>query len=335
MTIATTTTISGTANRTVARLPLFVDAGALAAELRRGDPRRGPVRRRQPRPLRHRRLELPPGADRRRDSRATSTTWSRRSRSAARHGAPILSRGGGTSLTGGCCNVAVVIDWSKYLNQVLSIDPEQKLARVQPGTVLDVLRTRGREASPDLRARPLDAHAQHAGRDDRQQLVRRPLADGPGDRPDVRPGPRARDPALRRHPDDRRGHERGGARADHRGGGRRGEIYARLKDLRDRYADEIRRRYPKNLPAPRLGLQPRRPAARERASTSPGRCRAPRGRASPSSRRSLHLVHSPAFKSVLVLGYPDVYSAGDHVARDPRVQADRPGGARRRPRRRT
>jgi FAD/FMN-containing dehydrogenase len=35
-----------------------------------------------------------------------------------RHGAPILSRGGGTSLTGGCCNVAVVMDWSKYLNKV-------------------------------------------------------------------------------------------------------------------------------------------------------------------------------------------------------------------------
>ena len=51
-----------------------------------------------------------------------------------RHGAPILSRGGGTSLTGGCCNVAVVMDWSKYVNQVLSIDPERKLARVQPGT---------------------------------------------------------------------------------------------------------------------------------------------------------------------------------------------------------
>ena len=40
-----------------------------------------------------------------------------------RHGAPILSRGGGTSLTGGCCNVAVVMDWSKHLNKVLSIDP--------------------------------------------------------------------------------------------------------------------------------------------------------------------------------------------------------------------
>ena len=54
-----------------------------------------------------------------------------------RHGAPILSRGGGTSLTGGCCNVAVVMDFSKYLNHVLWIDPERKLARVQPGCVLD------------------------------------------------------------------------------------------------------------------------------------------------------------------------------------------------------
>src|SRR4029079_16324041 len=57
-----------------------------------------------------------------------------------RHGAPLLSRGGGTSLTGSCCNVAVVVDWSKHLNRVLAIDPEAKLARVQPGTVLDVLR---------------------------------------------------------------------------------------------------------------------------------------------------------------------------------------------------
>ena len=32
-----------------------------------------------------------------------------------RHGAPLLSRGGGTSLAGQCCNVAVVIDWSKHL----------------------------------------------------------------------------------------------------------------------------------------------------------------------------------------------------------------------------
>src|SRR5690242_13657113 len=56
------------------------------------------------------------------------------------HGAPLLSRGGGTSLTGGCCNVAVVMDFSKYMHHVLWIDPEKRLARVQPGCVLDDLR---------------------------------------------------------------------------------------------------------------------------------------------------------------------------------------------------
>src|SRR5579884_2795567 len=38
-------------------------------------------------------------------------------------GAPVLSRGGGTSLAGQCCNVAVVIDWSKNLNRLLELDP--------------------------------------------------------------------------------------------------------------------------------------------------------------------------------------------------------------------
>src|SRR5581483_11920897 len=33
-------------------------------------------------------------------------------------GAPVLPRGGGTSLSGQTCNVAVVIDMSKYLNRV-------------------------------------------------------------------------------------------------------------------------------------------------------------------------------------------------------------------------
>jgi len=56
------------------------------------------------------------------------------------HGAPIFGRGGGTSLAGQCCNVAVVFDFSKYVNRVIEIDPERRLARVQPGTILDTLR---------------------------------------------------------------------------------------------------------------------------------------------------------------------------------------------------
>src|SRR6266699_1841316 len=59
---------------------------------------------------------------------------------ARRYSTPIFTRGGGTSLAGQCCNAAVVIDMSKYMNQVISIDPRQKLAPVQPGTILDDLR---------------------------------------------------------------------------------------------------------------------------------------------------------------------------------------------------
>ena len=55
------------------------------------------------------------------------------------HGAPVLSRGGGTSLAGECCNVAVVLDFSRYLHEVESIDAEGCRATVQPGIVLDRL----------------------------------------------------------------------------------------------------------------------------------------------------------------------------------------------------
>src|SRR5438105_15817487 len=50
-------------------------------------------------------------------------------------GAPITSRGCGTSLAGQCCNVAVIIDYSKYMNRIVEIDPQRRLARVQPGVV--------------------------------------------------------------------------------------------------------------------------------------------------------------------------------------------------------
>src|SRR5581483_12464615 len=56
------------------------------------------------------------------------------------HDVPLLPRGGGTSLAGQCCNIAVVIDMSKYMNNVLEIDPQKRLARVQPGVILDHLR---------------------------------------------------------------------------------------------------------------------------------------------------------------------------------------------------
>jgi FAD/FMN-containing dehydrogenase len=55
-------------------------------------------------------------------------------------GAPVTSRGGGTSLAGQGCNVAVVVDFSKHVDRILSVDPARRLARVEPGVVLDELR---------------------------------------------------------------------------------------------------------------------------------------------------------------------------------------------------
>src|SRR6202795_3006859 len=57
------------------------------------------------------------------------------------HGAPLLARGGGTSLAGQCCNSAVIIDFSKYMANILEVDPVRRIARVEPGVVLDTLRS--------------------------------------------------------------------------------------------------------------------------------------------------------------------------------------------------
>ena len=108
--------------------PLFVDASALAAELRkaiRGEVRFDAGSRALYATDGSNYRQVPIGVVIPRDvDDVVQTVAICRAR-----GTPILSRGGGTSLTGGCCNVAVVIDWSKYLNKVLAIDPEKKLGR--------------------------------------------------------------------------------------------------------------------------------------------------------------------------------------------------------------
>lgn len=57
----------------------------------------------------------------------------------ARNSVPILPRGGGTSLSGQTVNRAVVLDFTKYMNQVVEINPEENFVRAQPGITLDEL----------------------------------------------------------------------------------------------------------------------------------------------------------------------------------------------------
>jgi FAD/FMN-containing dehydrogenase/Fe-S oxidoreductase len=56
-----------------------------------------------------------------------------------RHRVPVLSRGGGTSLAGQATNAAVIIDWSKYCRALVSVDAESRTCVVEPGIVLDDL----------------------------------------------------------------------------------------------------------------------------------------------------------------------------------------------------
>ncbi|MDN0197467.1 FAD-binding and (Fe-S)-binding domain-containing protein [Streptomyces sp. S.PNR 29] len=58
---------------------------------------------------------------------------------AREYGAPVLSRGGGTSLAGQCANAGVVLDWSKYCTRLESVDEDARRCVVQPGIVLDEL----------------------------------------------------------------------------------------------------------------------------------------------------------------------------------------------------
>ena len=71
----------------------------------------------------------------------------------ARHGVPVLPRGGGTSLAGQTVGHAVVIDFSKYMREVVEVNAEEQWVRAQPGIILDELnlqlRPLGLEFAPD------------------------------------------------------------------------------------------------------------------------------------------------------------------------------------------
>ncbi|WP_202617461.1 FAD-binding and (Fe-S)-binding domain-containing protein [Roseimaritima sediminicola] len=60
-------------------------------------------------------------------------------RLAHRRGVPITPRGGATSLSGQTYGPGIVLDVSKYLNQILEVDVQGQWARVQPGVVRDQL----------------------------------------------------------------------------------------------------------------------------------------------------------------------------------------------------
>lgn len=222
--------------------------------------------------------------------------------------APVLPRGAGTSLAGQCCNTAVVIDFTKHVNGILEINVEQRYAVVEPGCVLDHLREaaveHGLTFGPDpathrhntlggmIGNNSCGVHSIMGGRTaDNVQALEILTYDG-----------------LRMWVGSTSEEELQRIIAE---GGRKGEIYAGLKRLRDEYADRIRERYP-DIPRRVSGfnldeLLPENDFNVARALVgSEGTCMV-------VLRARLRLIDNPKVRSLLVLGYEDVYCAGDHV----------------------
>ncbi len=183
-----------------------------------------------------------------------------------RHRAPIVSRGGGTSLAGECTNTAVVIDWSKYCHRLISVDPDARTCIVEPGVVLDLMNDQLRRYQLEFGPEPAThdhctlggmignnscgATAQRTGKVvDNVVALEVLLYDGTrmwvGETDDA------------------------DYREIQRAGGRRAEIYAQLRALRDEHLAALRTALPAH-PAPGVGLQPRQPAAGEGLSRRAG-----------------------------------------------------------------
>jgi FAD/FMN-containing dehydrogenase/Fe-S oxidoreductase len=224
------------------------------------------------------------------------------------HGAPVLPRGCGTAPSGQTTNVAVVFDYSKYYNEIVELDHEGRRARVQPGVICDQLRNAAEEHhltyGPDpatheyctfggmLGNNSCGTHSLMAGKTSDNVIELDVL---------LYDGTRMRVGAT---PDDEL--ERIIA-----GGGRQGAIYEQLRQLRDRVADRVRAEFP-DIPRRVSGynldqLLPENGFHVARALVgSEGTC-------VNVLEATVRLVPSPQHRRVLLLGYPDVFQAADHV----------------------
>ena len=259
-------------------------------------------------------------------------------------GAPVLCRGAGTSLAGQCCNVAVILDFSKYMHKIIEIDPERRIARVQPGVVLDNLRAAAEKHqltfAPDpathshctlggmIGNNSCGVHSVMAGKtdDNIEELeiltynglrlkVGQNFIEPCGDS-------RPRKPALS-EPEERGGSNGSGnlgssGRSD---SDRGAQIFSSLKHIAGTYGDLVRRRFPKiprrvsgynlNYLLPENGFHVARALV-----GSEGTCVT-------ILEATCRLVQSPPERVLLVLGYPDIYQCADHV---PEIMEHKPIG---------
>jgi FAD/FMN-containing dehydrogenase/Fe-S oxidoreductase len=225
------------------------------------------------------------------------------------HSIPIVARGGGTSLAGQACNVAIVLDFSKYMNRILSIDAGARIATVEPGVVQShlnaALEPHGLFFPPDPSTKDrctiggmignnsCGAHSAAYGKTvDNVEALEVALYDG------------TRLSLKGAMTDDEIQH----AIAEP---GRVGEIYSRLQHLRDHNADSIRDHFPK-LPRRVSGynldqLMPTRGFNLARSIVGS------EGTLATILKATVRVVPRPQKIALAVLGFDDVFIAADQT----------------------
>jgi FAD/FMN-containing dehydrogenase len=225
-----------------------------------------------------------------------------------RHGAPILSRGAGTSLAGQACNAAVILDFSKYMHRIGAVDPVAQTVHVQPGAVLDRVREAAEKFhltfAPDpathsrctlggmIGNNSCGVHALMGGKTV-DNIVALDLLLYDGTR--MRVGATSEAELAEKIA----------------AGGRTGDLYAGLKGIRDTYAEQVRNGFPR-IPRRVSGynldeLLPESGFHVARALVgSEGTCAIVLG-------ATLRLVRSPEFRTLVGVGFPDIFLAADSV----------------------
>jgi FAD/FMN-containing dehydrogenase/Fe-S oxidoreductase len=223
-------------------------------------------------------------------------------------GAAVLPRGAGTSLAGQCANVAVVFDFSKYMNRLGAIDPKARLATVEPGIVLDRLREAAEKHhltyAPDpathsrctlggmIGNNSCGVHGLLGGKvADNVETLDIVLYDG------------TRMTVGRTSAEE--------MEAIMRGGGRAGQIYAGLKRIRDTYSVQIQEKFPR-IPRRVSGynldqLLPENGFHVARALVG---CE---GTCATVVSAKLNLTASPPFRVLTALSFADAFVAADAV----------------------
>lgn len=234
------------------------------------------------------------------------------------HGVPILSRGAGTSLSGETVNHAVVMDHSKYLDRILDIDTQNKRVTVQGGVVNDevnqALGPYNLVFPPDPSTHKWCTIGGNLGNNSCgiHSVQAQCYGHGPRTCDNVHSLDILTYDGVRMTLKD--GYSEAEIDAIIAAGGRQGDIFARLKRLRDRYAERIRQYYPQ------LEHMPRRVSGYNLDDLLPERgfnlasalC-GTEGTCMTVLHATLKLTENVKHRTLMVIGFNSIEEAGDHV----------------------